>query len=578
MVAKKSSTGRKRSQRWQAIVQVLMVVGIALALNVLANIFYKRFDLTEDKRYTLGTPTKQLVKGLNDIVFVTVYLEGEDLPPGFRKLNQATKDMLDEFRRINGDKIQYQFINPDDMPDAKSKQNLYEQLSTQGLNPINLEVKKDDQLSQRVIFPGAIVTFNNKSMPVELLQQQLGNVSPEEILHNSIIGLEYQLTNAIRKLQMPEKPQIGIIQGHGELGRMETADLHKTLSEYYTVDYVNLPQYKVGRLDPYDAIIIAKPDSFFTELEKYKIDQYIMNGGKVLWAVEALHADMDSLRDGVAFTYDYKTNLFEDFLFKYGVRINYDLVQDLNCNYIPLVLPYGQQQKKELLKWPYYPVVVPTSTHPIVHNLNAIWFQFASTLDVIDSRNNASVKKTVLLQTSPYTRVMLNPVRINLSLVATLQKEQAMYRSGPKNLAVLLEGNFNSTFAGRISPEALASGEYGEFKATGKSTKMIVISDGDVVKNQVSKSRQQVYPLGFDQYSNQTFGNKNFVLNCVDYLVDESGLISLRAKDYRLRLLDSGRIKTERFNWQLLNMVVPLVLIGVFGLVFNYVRKRRFAR
>ncbi|RYD73170.1 MAG: gliding motility-associated ABC transporter substrate-binding protein GldG, partial [Sphingobacteriales bacterium] len=497
--------------------------------------------------------------------------------PGFRKLNQATRDLLDEFRRINGDKVQYQFINPDDMPDAQSKQNLYKQLQTQGLNPINLEVKKEDQVSQRVIFPGAVVTFNNKSMPVELLQQQLGNVSPEEILHNSIIGLEYQMTNAIRKLQAPEKPKVAIIQGHGELKKIETADLYKTLSEYYTVDYVNLPQYKVGSLDPYAAIIIAKPDSFFTELEKYKIDQYIMHGGKVLWCVETLAANMDSLKDGVGFTYDYKTNLFEDFLFKYGVRLNYDLVQDLNCNYIPLVTPYGQQQQKQLLKWPYYPVVVPQSPHPIVHNLNAIWFSFASTMDIIDSRNNEEVKKTILLQTSPYTRVLLNPVRINLSLVATLQREQPLYRQGPKNLAVLLEGNFNSNFVGRISPEALASGEYGDFKPKSKATKQIVISDGDVIRNQVSKSKAQIYPLGFDQYSNQTFGNKNFVLNCIDYMVDESGLMSLRAKDYRLRLLNTGRIKTERFNWQMLNMVLPLVLIGIFGLIFNYVRKRRFA-
>lgn len=497
--------------------------------------------------------------------------------PRLERLSESTRELLDEFRAISGDKIQYQFINPDDLPDQKTKQNLYEQLSTQGLHPIQLQENKEDKISEQIVIPGAIVTYNNKDMPVQLLQEQLGGVPPDLVLHNSIIGLEYQITNAIHKLQEEKKPKIAIIQGHGELKPLELTDIYNTLLQYYDVDFVDLPRYKVGRLDPYDAIIIAKPDSFFTELEKYKIDQFMMKGGKVLWFYESLNANMDSLHNGTGYTYDYKTNL-EDMLFKYGIRVNYDLVQDMNCNYIPLLSPYGTVQKRNLLKWPYYPVVEPQSSNPIVHNLSAIWFQFASTIDTLHTKANPDVKKTVLLQTSPFTRVMMNPVRIDLSLVSTLRRDEILYRQGQKNLAVLLEGQFNSSFMDHPpSPETQASGQYGVYKERSPYTKMILVSDGDVIRNEVRKSTGEPFPLGFDPYSNQTFGNKTFVMNCVDYLVDESGLITLRAKDIKYRPLDNGRVKTERLNWQLLNMVVPVVAIIIFGLIFNYVRKRRFA-
>jgi ABC-2 type transport system permease protein len=267
-------------------------------------------------------------------------------------------------------------------------------------------------------------------------------------------------------------------------------------------------------------------------------------------------------------------NLIEDFLFKYGVRLRYDLVQDLNCGYIPLSIGQGRVGLK---KWPYYPVVPPTSDNPIVKGINAVWFRFASTLDTINPRGNPGIRKTILLQTSPYTRVMLNPVRISIDLVATLQRDAQLYRQGPQNLAVLLEGSFRSNFAGRLTEETQKSGEYGQMVEHGKPAKMIVVSDGDVIANQVIQSQDQALPLGYDRFSNQTFGNKTFILNCVDYLAGENDLLNLRAKDIKLRLLDTARIKTERLKWQLLNLVLPLVILILFGLLFNYIRKRRFA-
>jgi len=523
-----------------------MALGIVIAINIIASLYFKRFDLTGDKRYTLSPTTKTILKGLKDQVFVKVYLEGKDLPPGFRKLSESTREILDEFRVIGGDNIQYQFINPDDL-DPKVKDDLFKELTGKGLPPMEVEVRKEEEDVKKTIVPGAIVTYNNKDFPVELLEQQRGDISPDEILHNSTIDLEYQLMNAVHKLQQTTQPKIAIIQGHGELKIPDIQDIAQSLSQYYNVDFVNLPDYKVGRLDPYAAIIIAKPDSTFTELEKYKIDQFIMKGGRVLWLISTLNVPMDSMKKGITYSYDYKLNLVEDFLFKYGVRINYDLVQDLNCNVIPLITPEGSGTRKNLLKWPYYPLVLPQSNHPIVHNLGAVFFQNANTIDTIDSRQNQKVKKTVLLQTSPSTRVMMNPVRIDLGLVSTIKRDISLYNQGPKTLAVLLEGEFNSNFINRKpTPEALASGEYGVFQEKSKPTKMIIISDGDVIRNQVDHERQLPLPLGYDRYSDHTFSNKTFILNCIDYMVDESGLIALRSKDIPYRPLNNSRIKSER--------------------------------
>jgi ABC-2 type transport system permease protein len=566
---------KAKDKKRQILIQAGLMLGIIVFLNIIFNIYYKRIDLTGDKRYTLSAPTKKLLKDVKDVIYVKVYLEGKGLPAGFRRLHDATRDMLDEFRVVAGDKIQYQFINPDDMPDEQSKRNLYKQLHEQGLNPVNLQVNEEDKLSQKIIFPGAVVTYNNSNVTAQLLQEQIGNVSPEEVLNNSVTQVEYQLANTIRKLESGIRPKIGFVQGHGELTPDYVKDISGALSEYYQVDFVNSPKYKIGRYDSYAALIIAKPDSTFTELEKYKLDQYIMKGGRVLFCIDNLMAEMDSMKGGTTYSADYPLNL-SDLFFKYGIRINNSLVQDLNCHYIPLVSSaYGSQNRGSLLKWPYYPLVTPTSDNPIVNGLNAVWFQFANTIDTLSSKHNSSVKKTVLLQSSPNTRVMQHPVLIDLRLVKNI--DPRLYTQGYQNLAVLLEGSFTSAYANRITPELIQTGDYGDFKDKGKPAKLIVVSDGDVIKNQYSEAKHQAYPLGYDRYTKQYFGNKNFILNCIDYMVDESGLISLRSKQFQLRLLDAGQAKSDRLYWQVINTVVPISLIILFGIVYNYVRKRRFS-
>jgi len=572
----KTSSKSTASRRNQALVQILMVLGISVAINIIANIYFHRFDLTGDHRFTLSPKTKTMLKDLKDQVFVKVYLEGKDLQPGFRKLSESTRDILDEFRQIAGDKIQYQFINPDDL-DKKVRDDLFKELTAKGLPPMDVEVRKDQEDVQKKILPGAIVTYNNKEFPVQLIEDQRGDMTAEQVLHNSASDLEYQLMNAIHKLQQTQQPKIAFIQGHGELKLPYVQDIAQSLSQFYSVDFVNLPDYKVGRLDPYKAIIIAKPDSLFTPIEKYKIDQFIMNGGKVLWLISTLNVPMDSFKYHPAiYSSDYSLGIFEDMLFKYGVRINYDLVQDLNCNFLPWYDANGGMNKIKLFKWPYYPLALPQSNNPIVNNLGAVWFQNANTIDTVSP--DAEVKKTILLQTSPYTRLMLNPVKIDHDLIRTVKRDESLYRQGPKTLALLMEGSFNSSFlTHKPTVDALDPKEYGVFKGKSVPTKMIVVSDGNVIANQVIESKQMPLPLGYDRFSDHTFSNKTFIMNCIDYMVDESGLISLRSKDIPYRPLDSGRVKEERLYWQFFNLALPLGVILLFGVVFNYIRRRRFA-
>ncbi len=573
--SKSNISGKSRNFKRQVTIQAILLLGIVLIINVIFSLIHKRIDLTEDRRFTVSPQTVKLLKGLKDVVFVKVYLTGDDLPAGIRRLSDASREMLDEFRNIAGDRIQYEYINPDDLPDKATRNNLYQQLANQGLEPTELQVNEEEKFSQKIIVPGAIVSYQGTQTPAILMQPQRGDASPEEELNSSMAQLEYQLAFAIRKIASPEKKKIAIIQGHAELKPVYLTDIGNSLAEYYQVDFVNLPVYKVGRLDEYAAIIIAKPDSVFTELEKFKLDQYLVKGGKILLAADNLTAELDSLRGGSAFSSNKELNL-EDQLFKYGIRLNYDLVQDLNCNTIPLLKNgFGAQQRGNLVKWPYYPVVTPASDHPIVNSINAIWFRFASTIDTIHSKQNPDIRKTVLLTTSPYSRVQQHPVQININMVSTL--DQRMYHTGIQTLAVLMEGRFRSAFVNRISPQELEQQGYGSFKEQDKPGKLIVISDGDVLKNNYNAAYQRIYPLGYDAYSKHTFGNKTFILNCIDYMVDDAGLIALRSKQFKLRMLNSAAAKESRTGYQILNTLVPVLLILIFGIVFNYIRKRRFA-
>jgi ABC-2 type transport system permease protein len=407
------------------------------------------------------------------------------------------------------------------------------------------------------------------------MQNQRNDVSPDEDLNNNIAQIEYQLASAIRRVAKPQKKQVAILQGHGEAKPSQLADLYKSLKEYYTVDFVDITQYKVGRLEEYAAIIIAKPDTFFEERFKFELDQYLVKGGNILLCTDNLVAEMDSLRGASFFTGNKNLNL-EDFLFRNGIKLNYDIIQDLNCHYIPLLKQgFAGQQRANMVKWPYFPVITPTSDHPIVNNIGAIWFKFPNSMDTVSNKQNPDIKKTILLTTSPATKTQQHPAQININMVSGIDPNT--YRSGYKNVAVLIEGKFKSMYANRLLSSNYDKKAYGDVKMQDKPGKMIVVSDGDVLLNQLSKAYQKGFPLGYDFYTKQTFANKTFALNCIDYMVDDNGLISLRSKQFKLRMLSTQGVKTMKGFWQGFNTMVPLGIVVVFGIVFNYVRKRKYS-
>ncbi|HKR04022.1 MAG TPA: gliding motility-associated ABC transporter substrate-binding protein GldG [Bacteroidia bacterium] len=561
---------KRRSLKSQNVIQLFLLLCILILINVISSFVFTRFDLTSEKRYTLSDATKNVLKKLPDVVYVKVYLTG-DLPGGFRHLENSVKEMLDEMRVYAGDNLQYEFIDPSSNPDKNTRTELYKQLYKKGLQPTNIQESEKEKTSEKVIWPGAIVTYRANEIPMQLLNDQLG-AGPEQALNSSVEGLEFSIGNTIRKITVDIAPSIAFIEGHGEMNKKYTADIYNTLKNTYNVEWKKIDG-KLNALANYQAILIAKPDSVFDEKDKFIIDQFIMKGGKAVWLIDPMTAEMDSLADKNDVLATARELNLDDMLFRYGVRINYDLVQDLQSVPIPMVVGYsGGRPQQKLLPWFYFPLVFPGSKHPIVNNLNAIRFQFASTIDTVGSRD---LKKTVLLSSSKYTRVVKAPARISLEMLRK-EPDMNMFNQPDKILAVLVEGTFPSNFTNRIPPVIAEDKDIG-FKETSVPTKMVVVSDGDVIRNDYRKSSESPMPLGYDRYTGQTYGNKNFLLNVIDYLCDDSGLITVRSKEIKLRLLDKTLITTGKTFWQVLNTVLPLFLILVFGFVKGHLRRRRFA-
>lgn len=553
------------------ITAFILAITIIIFLNVIGSFVFKRFDLTAEKRYTLSDATKKLLGQLNDVVYVKVYLEGE-FPAGFKRLRNETKEMLDEFRAYSNDNIEYEFINPSANPDKKQQNEIYKQLYDKGLQPTNLEVKEENGTSQQIIFPAALVSHKGKEVPWQLLKTKIG-LSSEAQLNNSIQSLEYEFASCIRNLTTQLKPVIGFIEGHGELDTLETADIRHSLEEFYFLKRVKINQ-QLKALDGLDAIVIAKPDTTFSEQDKFIIDQFIVKGGKVLWCIDPLYTSMDSLRKRPETTaVPYNLNL-EDLLFKYGVRINADMVLDLQSSAMPVNQALaGQQPRFELKPWIFSPLVAPANDHPISKNLDLTKIEFGASIDTVFAQG---IKKSILLRSSKYSKTLNAPVRVSLMYLRRTPDEK-QFTDPYRSVAVLLEGKFESAFKNRIPPQITTDSTIG-FKESGKESKMIVIADGDIIRNDIQYSTRQPLPLGFDKYTNQTYGNKNFILNCMNYLCDDSGLISVRNRELTLRLLNKKKIRTEKLKWQLINTAVPLLLIIVYGIVHFIIRKRKYAR
>lgn len=562
-------SGTNKNKKRDLTALALAVVIIVL-LNFVGSFVFHRFDLTAEKRYTLSDATKNLLSEVNDVVYVKVYLDG-DFPAGFKRLRDETREMLDEFRAYSNDNIEYEFINPSVSDNKKQQNEIYKQLYDKGLEPTNLEVKEENGTTQQIIWPAALVTYKGRELPWQLLKTQMGQ-SAEGQLNNSIQALEYEFASVIRNLSKVVRPQIGFIEGHGELDTLATYDIAAALSEFYIVKRVEIKQ-QLKALEGYKAIVIAKPDTAFSEQDQFILDQYIMKGGKVLWVVDPINMPVDSLsRMGRVMAVPYTLGI-DKMLYKYGVRVNENMVVDMQCSAIPINKALkGQQPRFELMPWIFSPLLNPTLDHPIVKNLDIIKTDFASTIDTIEQKG---VKKTILLQSSKYSKTLVQPVRVDLNYLR-FQLDEKQFNNPYQNVAVLLEGEFQSVFKNRIPPEIANDSAIG-FKSDGVKTAMIVISDGDIIRNDVQYQTRKPYPLGFDKYTQRTYGNRNFILNCINYLCDDSGLISVRARELTLRLLDKKKVKNEGTKWKVINTAVPLLLVIVYGLIYYYIRKRKYS-
>jgi len=553
-----------------------LVVGILLLLNIVSTRLHKRLDVTAEQRFSLSEPTKKMLKELKEDVVIEVYLKGS-LPAGFERLREGTLDVLQEFKEYGGSKIKFSFINPIEGKNDAEKQAIYQTLSAKGINPVNLKIQRDedDGYSEKIIFPSANVAYNQKETSISLLESHM-SMSPDEKLNYAQSLLEYKFASAIKQLILPGKKKVAYVVGDGEMIGVNTIDMLSTLEKYYDVDTLDLNQnIEISKV--YAAAIICKPNLTFDERNKFKLDQYIMQGGHVLWLLDQLRMELDSLKTSDAtMAVDYNLNL-DDMLFKYGVRINPDLIEDyMQSNPIPVTVgQVGDQPDIRKLPWMYFPFSIPTSKHPIVNNMDAIMFSNVSSLDTVA---NPEIKKIILLTTSERSRRVPSPVRISLSSLK-FKPQPEMFKEKNIPMAVLLEGKFSSVFANRVDPNFLKvytdSLKKDYAIECAQPNKMIVVSDGDVFLNDFSQNRGPM-ECGYYKITEQFFANKIFILNCMEYLTDDFGLLEARNKTLQLRLMDGVRIKEEKLLWQIVNIGLPIGVVLFFASGYFFFRRKKY--
>ena len=550
---------------------VLIILAVVLLLNAIGNSFFHRFDLTQDKRYTLSPTSLYIIKQVQNPLYIKVYMQG-DLPAEFKRLQLETKQLLEEFQAYNSN-IVFEFVDPLENEDA-SMDNIKE-LYRKGLTPINITVDDKGKQSQAMVFPWAIAIYDNKEVNIPLLKNIMGASTTQKVI-GSVQHLEYSIAEGLNKITKAKQKKIAVIKGNGELQDILMAKFLLQVRESYhigpfTLDSVaKSPVASLKALEKYDLAVIAKPTETFSDAEKQVLDQFIINGGKTLWLIDQVTAEMDSLYDSSGTTLAYPKDLnLNDMFFKYGIRINPDLVKDEQGS--PIKLATGEQGSAtqfQEFNWKFAPQVYPNSLHPIVKNLGGIKFDFANSIDTLKN----GIKKTILLQSSQYSKKIGTPSEISLNSVVEETSPRDYANKGKIPLAVLLEGSFHSMFENRVLPF-----EQKTFQATGKENKMIVISDGDLIKNQLDKNFQPV-ELGYDQRSGNLYDNKDFLINCVNYLLDDTGLINIRSKDLDLPLLDKEKVYENYTRTQLITIGLPIVILLFFGVVFTFLRKRKYSK
>ncbi|WP_309641919.1 gliding motility-associated ABC transporter substrate-binding protein GldG [Flavobacterium sp.] len=588
---------------------VLFTIAILLVINAIGSRFFYRFDLTQDHRYTLSKTSLDIVGNVGEPLTVEVFLDGE-FPGEFKKLQVETQNLLDEFKAYNPD-IVYTFTNPSDdsedqdvekrdliyklftlnntvhskkeeneikasikqIPDLKKV--LIASFAQNGMTPATVTVQDKGKESQEVIFPWAIATYKNRSVVIPLLKNQMTKTTAEKVQH-SVQNLEYAFANGLNTIVKEKQKKIAVIKGNGELQDIHMADFIKQVRENYHIGTFTLdsvakkPNESLQYLKKYDLAIIAKPTEKFSDEEKLVLDQFVMNGGKTLWLVDQVNIEMDSLYNdsGASLAFPFDLNL-NDMFFKYGVRINPTLVKDVMAT--PIALATGEQgsaTQYTQYPWFYSPLIYPASKNPIVTNVDALKFEFANGMDTLKN----GIKKTVLLKSSPFSKLVGTPVEVNLNMVSERPEQSEFKGTGNIPMAVLLEGKFHSVYQNRVMPFTEKT-----FQAVGKDNKMIVISDGDLIRNQLDKNGQPL-ELGYDKWTNKLYGNKEFMMNCVNYLLDDTGLINIRSKEVNLPLLDKEKVYSNYAQTQWITVGLPIVVLAIFGFVFTFLRKRKYSR
>jgi gliding-associated putative ABC transporter substrate-binding component GldG len=550
---------------------LVVIIGVLLIANGIGTIFFHRFDLTSDKRYTLSDTSLNIIEQVKEPLSIKIYMQGE-LPAEFKRLQQETQQLLEEFQAYNKNII-FTFVNP--LENEDSSMDNIKDLYRKGLTPVNITVDDKGRQSQAMVFPWAIATFHDKEVNIPLLKNKMGASTTEKVI-GSIQNLEYSIADALNKITKDKQKKIAVIKGNGELEDVFMAKFLLQIRESYhigpfTLDsVVKNPTASLEALQKYDLAIIAKPTETFSDSEKQVLDQFIINGGKTLWLVDQVSAEMDSLYNSAGSTLAYPRNLnLNDMFFKYGFRINPDIVKDEHGS--PIKLATGEQgsaTQYQEFNWKFAPLVYPQSTHPIVKNLGGIKFDFANPIDTLKN----GIKKTVLLKTSQYSKKIGTPVEVNLNIVAEETSPNHYSNTGDIPLALLLEGSFHSVFENRVLPFNQKT-----FEGRGNDNKMIVISDGDLIKNQLDKNDQPV-ELGYDQRTGNLYDNKDFLLNCVNYLLDDTGLINIRSKDLDLPLLDKEKVYENYNLTQVITIGLPILILALFGLLFTYLRKRKYSK
>ncbi|MFH0760111.1 MAG: gliding motility-associated ABC transporter substrate-binding protein GldG [Bacteroidota bacterium] len=574
----------KKKVKRQNILELGLLLILVILINLAGSFIFHRFDLTQEKRYSISEGTRKYLSDLKDVVYIKVYLEGKNLPSGFLRLSKATKELLSEFKVYGKENIEFEFINPSESPDEKTRREVYTQLAKDGLRYFNIQSQTSGGAAvQQAVFPSTLLSYRQHGQEYErvvnFFSGTLGNSFNDETINRAIETLEYEFISGIRTVSRENTPKVGFLEGHGELNQYESAGLARALTDFYLVERVQIAG-RLNALDKFSALVIADPKERFSEQDKFIIDQYILRGGKVLWMVDAIKVDMNRIAIESETIGEVNSIInIGDMLFTYGARVNSSVIQDVQCAVLPVdTREEGADQPKwQLAPFVFFPLLAGRPDNPISRNINPVKFEFVSPVDTVGE--DPELKKTIIMTSSGNSRIVRTPVRVSTSIFAE-KPDPSRFPMKYLPVAVLLEGNFTSHFRNRLMPDLVNNDVFKVFEKSEKPSKMIVIADGEVGRNfvQVRDSQYYPYPLGYDQYTQTTFGNRDFLLNCVNYLLDDEGVMGLRSREVKVRLLDYDRITGDNLLWKLFNLILPVAIVILAGLVYLFIRKKKYSK